>query len=191
MSLFSLGVLGEFIPHCNSQIPSPRFSQLLPPTRDTEAVPSTSLTLGQLDSLDCEDIEGQSTGMSFPDAIKFPKTGLLQFSITRQEVLILSNVLGRIPQAFITGKEGDLNQFMALTVVENISPTTMIATSSQEEMSAQSATEVFLRETEHGPREARGKPRRPKCSWTGSIFKRHPVLKFSATGPFGHDSLAL
>ena len=116
----------------------------------------------QLDSLDCEDIEDQSIGMGVPDPFNFPETGLPQFGIIRQDVPNLSNVLGRIQQAFITGEVGDLNQSMALTVVHDITPTTRIATSSQEEITAKSATEVFLLETEHGPPEARGKRCRTK-----------------------------
>ena len=63
----------------------------------------------------------------------------------------------------------------------------MVTTSSQEEMIAQSTSGVILQETEHGPPEVRGKRRRPKYSLTGTMFERHPVLKFSATGPVDRD----
>ena len=76
---------------------------------------------------------------------------------------------------------------MALTVVDDISPTVIATTSSQEEMLAQSSSGTTQQQTEHGRPEVRGKRRRPKYSLTGSMFKRHTIMKFSATGPLDRD----
>ena len=76
---------------------------------------------------------------------------------------------------------------MALTVVDDINPTVIATTSSQEEMLAQSSSGTTQQQTEHGPPEVRGKRRRHKYSLTGSMFKRHPIMKFSATGPLDRD----
>ena len=49
-------------------------------------------------------------------------------------------------------------------------------------MTANVSTDIALHGFEEGATMVRGKRRRPKYSLTGSMFKRHPVLKFSATG---------
>ena len=72
-------------------------------------------------------------------------------------------------------------------VVDDINPTTVVTTSSQEEMLAQFTSGAILQQTEHGPPEVRGKRRRPKYSLPGSMFKRHPILKLSATCPLDSD----
>ena len=109
------------------------------------------------------------------------------FSITRQELLVISNFLERIPPEFITGEQGDSDQTMALAIVDDGTPAAMLTTSSQEETIAQVSAGSIQHETGGGPVEPRGKRRRPRYSLTGSMFKRHPVLKLSATGPLDPD----
>ena len=41
------------------------------------------------------------------------------FSIARQELLVISNFLERIPYEFITGEQGDSDQPMALAIVDD------------------------------------------------------------------------
>ena len=96
-------------------------------------------------------------------------------------------MLGRIPQSFITGEESDFGQAMALTVVDDVAPAAIATTSSQEEVLAQTTSETTLLRPDHLHPEIRGKRRRPKYSSTGSMFKRHPILKFSATGPLDRE----
>ena len=76
---------------------------------------------------------------------------------------------------------------MSVAVVDDITPTTLITTSSQEDMVASVSTGIIQQEAGQSPPTVRGKRRRPKYSLTGSMFKRHPVLKFSATGPLDKD----
>ena len=187
MSGFSQGVLDDFITQGSSQDHSSRFGQYLHPLEIHGAESTTSQVHEQVVSLGNETVENHPANLIAPGSINFPESGFANFSITRQEVLVLSNVLGRIPQTFITGEEGELGQTMALTVVDDISPTVIATTSSQEEMLAQSSSGTTQQQTEHGPPEVRGKRRRPKYSLTGSIFKRHPIMKFSATGPLDRD----
>ena len=71
--------------------------------------------------------------------------------------------------------------------MDAVVPTTLATTSSQEEVIANASTEIALYGVEEGSTMVRGKRRRPKYSLTGSMVKRHPVLKFSATGPLDED----
>ena len=72
-------------------------------------------------------------------------------------------------------------------MVDDLTPATMITTSSQEDMGGSIGTEVVLEGNDQHATSSRGKRRRPKNSLTGSIFKRHPILKFSATGALDKD----
>ena len=105
---------------------------------------TTSFAHEQEEPLDCGGMENPPDTQGLPREVTFSETGLPNFAITRPEVLILSNVLGMSRQEFNTGKEVDLNQTMALTVVDDTTPTIFFATSSQEEMAAQAATGAVL-----------------------------------------------
>ena len=76
---------------------------------------------------------------------------------------------------------------MALAIVDNGTPAAMLTTLSQEEAVAQASAGSTQHEAGGEPVEPRGKRRRPRYSLTGSMFKRHPVLKFSASGPLDPD----
>ena len=132
-------------------------------------------------------IDETATNRAIANEITLSETTLPNFSIKRQEVLVLSSVLGRIPQAFVFWEEIDLHQPMSLTVVDDVVPTTMITTSSQEDLVASIDTDTALQEMEQSSTMVRGKRRTPKSSLTGSMSKRHPVPKFSATGPLYRD----
>ena len=119
---FSQGVLDDFITQGSSQDHSPQSGRYLTPLEIDGAEPTTSRAHEQIVSLGHETVEDQPANLIASNSINFPESGLANFSITRQEVLVLSNVLGRIPQAFVTGEEGELGQTMALTVVDDISP---------------------------------------------------------------------
>ena len=132
-------------------------------------------------------INETATNRAITDGNFWSESTFPNFSITRQEVLVLSSVLGRIPQSFVSGEEIDLHQPMSLTVVDDTAPTTMITTSSQEDVVASIGTDTAPHEMGQSSTIARGKRRRPKYSLTGTMFKRHPVLKFSATGPLDQN----
>ena len=108
---------------------------------------------------------------------------------TRQEVL--SNILGRIPQAFITGEEIVFRQTIGLTIVDEFTPATMMATSRQEEVAAHTGSGAILQKMGQDTTLARGKRRKAKYSFAGRMLKKHPVLKFSATGPLDKDKSPL
>ena len=66
---------------------------------------------------------------------------------------------------------------------DNLMPTAIPATSSQEELTMHTDPGTTHQETGQNVPLARGKRRRAKYSLTGGMLKKHPVLKFSATGP--------
>ena len=195
LSGFSQGVIDDFIIQGNSQDHSSHFGQYLHPLAIHGVESATSQVHDQVVSLGNETVENQTANLIAPGSIDFPESGFANFSITNvliynvypKQLPILSNVLGRIPQTFITGGEGELGQTMALTVIDDTNPTVIATTSSQEEMLAHSSSGTTPQQTKHGPPEVRGKRRRPKYSLTGSMFKRHPIMKFSATGPLDRD----
>ena len=107
--------------------------------------------------------------------------------MTRREIMLLSDILGRIPQTHLTGNMTDLDQPLVLTVIDESSETPMLTTSSQGEVGTFMPTEELPQtsQTEHVV--GKGKRRRPKYSLTGAMLKKHPVLKFSATGPLDKE----
>ena len=161
----------------------PGFSQFIQHPADETAVLAIPQSIAPDKNTGHNEDEGPAPFQIASNEVTFVNDNTLpNFSITRQEVLVLSSVLGRIPQTLISGEGIDINQPLSLTVVDDLTPTAMITTSSQEDVRGNIGTEIMLEGNEQHATFSRGKRRRPKYSHTGSMFKRHPVLKFSATG---------
>ena len=120
-------------------------------------------------------------------ASNYPGMSQPSLSITRQENLTLTSVLERIPHTYLVGEEVDPNQSLSLMILEESGLPPLIASSSQEDAPAHTASEEAHTVTQIENPIGSGKRRRPKYSLTGSMFKKHPVLKFSATGPLDRD----
>ena len=165
----------------------PGFSQFIqqPPNETVDSTIPTSIAPGAISG------HGENEGLdSFRIAsneVALMANTLPNLSITRQEVLVLSSVLDRIPQTLISGQGVDINQPLSLTVVDDLTPTAMVTTSSQEDVVGSMGAEVVLEGNDQHATSSRGKRRRPRYTLTGSMFKRHPVLKFSATGPLNKE----
>ena len=155
----------------------PGFSQFIQHPSDETVAPTIPTSI----AFDTTAFEGPAPFQLPSHEVTFMTNTLPNFSITRQEVLVLSSVLGRIPQTLIGGEGIDANQPLSLTVVDDLSPSGVIATSSQEDADRSVGTEVDLERNIQHATSSRGKRCRPKYSLTGSMFKRHPVVKFSAT----------
>ena len=106
-------------------------------------------------------------------------------NITRRELLILNDFLGRIPPEFVVNDEIEADQPFTLMVVDETEPPTMLLTSSQEEVCIPTSSNT----ASQAPPEERpvGKRRRPKYSLTTAMLKKHPIMKFSATGPIDRN----
>ena len=116
-------------------------------------------------------------------ASSYPGTSQPSLSITRRDILTLKSVLGRNPQTYLLGEEVNPNQSLSLMIVDESALQPIIASSSQEDTPAQAASEDAQAVTQAENPIASRNRRRPKYSLTGSMLKKHPMLKFSATGP--------
>ena len=85
------------------------------------------------------------------------------------------------------GEEIVYDQPLTLTIVDESEPPLLTATSSQEGIETSAPTEIVSRDLQEENSTRRGKRRRPKYSLTSAMLKKHPVLKFSATGPLDKD----
>ena len=179
--LFNQDIVSEEIVPSSSQIPSPQFSQFL--SRDTELNPPSPrvITLdapeqGQMSNTTNDDLEN-------PPANLYATAEPSGLSDRRQEVMLLSNMLGRIPRSFLAGG-GEQGESLPLSVVE--SPdfgTALPLTSSQEEGNTPSSPGAFMQNPQNPEHSSLRKRQRPKYSLKTHMFHKHPVLKFSATGP--------
>ena len=179
--LFNKDVVTEEIVHSSSQIPSPQFSQFL--SRDHELNPPTPRVI----SLDAP--EQGRIGIPTNEDLENPPANLYAtaessgLSVTRQEVMLLSNMLGRIPRRFLVGG-GEQGESLPLNIVESPSDfgTALPLTSSQEESNTQSSPGAFVQDPQNPEHSSLRKRQRPKYSLKTYMFHKHPVLKFSATG---------
>ena len=180
---FTQDVYRDLIPQCSSQMESPRFDRFLPQTENNDDAPQNSAVVGLDTVLNPEDIRLQEDIGHAGEESNLQDGTLPSLSITRQEILVLSSVLDRIPPAFLTNEEINIHQPIGLTIVDDLVPTAIPATSSQEELTMHTDPGTTHQETGQNVLLARGKRRRAKYSLTGGMLKKHPVLKFSATGP--------
>ena len=165
----------------------PGFSQFIqqPPNETVASTIPTSIAPGAISGHG--ENEGPDSFRIASNEVAFMANTLPNLSITRQEVLVLSSVLGRFPQTLISGEGIDINQPLSLTVVDDLTPTAMVTNSSQVDVGGSVGAEVILEGNDQHDTSSRGKRRRPRYSFTGSMFNRHPVLKFSATGPLNKE----
>ena len=178
-------VINEFVSPCVSQTPSSRFSLFLQHTNSMEDGQLLCFPTGQdrqpLDvDLDMHEDNPPTTTNAPQEGIGIPK-----LNITRQEIITLTSVLGRLQPALILSEDTDPNQLLSVTVTDAADHNQSVEppTSSQEEDMAQSSTESVQPRSQMGNPIVREKTRRPKYSLKKSMLRKHPVLKFSATGP--------
>ena len=109
-------------------------------------------------------------------------------TVTKQEILALTNVLNRIPRSFLTG-EGTSGGHVSLNVVNDppISPTRPLAGSSRDTVTTSTGEETRLCSSGEEAVVLTGKRQRPKYSLKTSMLRKHPVLQFSATGPIDRE----
>ena len=156
--------------------------QYLSPAVNEEINPDTPHQEEQEDELEAGTMDFQSIDQTDPREGDFTVATFTTLSVPRQQIVTVSRVLEQIPESFITGEGLDSNQVLGLTVVDENMPSTMITTSSQEDISMPSTSGTAPRNSQQTIA-THGKRRRPKYSFTVSMLKKHPVLQFSATGP--------
>ena len=170
-----------------SQAEPSHFSQFLGQAGDEipNQIFSSAAESGNPQDIDLMDIP--HVGSETVAAGSYPGTSQPSLSITRQEILTLTSVLERIPQTYLIGEEVDPNRSLSLMIVDESALPTLMVSSSQEDTPAQAVSEEPRAVIHTENPIASEKRRRPKYSLTGSMFKKHPVLKFSATGPLDRD----
>ena len=118
-------------------------------------------------------------------------TGMItpNISITRNEIIALNSVLGRIPQSFLQGTDMAADMGLSVSVIDN-PPGPSHQFLSQSGTSGYVGAETFGHqlscESDERPI-VRAKRQRPRYSLKGSMFRKHPVLKLSATGPIDRE----
>ena len=102
---FTQDVYRDLIPQCSSQMESPRFDPFLPQTENNDDAPQNSAVVGLDTVLNPEDIRLQEDIGHAGEESNLQDGTLSSLSITRQEILVLSSVLDRIPQHFLLMKK--------------------------------------------------------------------------------------
>ena len=183
-TLFNQDAVTEEIVPSSSQIPSPQFSQFLTYSRNQTLDPPSPRVVG----LDAPDQGRMCTPLSEnlenPNDDTHANTEPCGLSVTRQEVMLLSNMLGRIPRSFLAGGDEQATS-LPFSIVESPSNfgTALPLTSSQDERNAQSSPGNSTQDPQNPDQSSLRKRQRPRYSLKTHMFHKHPVLKFSATGP--------
>ena len=97
----------------------------------------------------------------------------------------MNKVLSRIPDSFFESIEPETGPEISISIVEN-PPNPPFQHSPTAGTCAPDAGQSFQGQLENELVElpvVRNKRQRPRCSLKGSILRKHPVLKLSATGP--------
>ena len=117
-----------------------------------------------------------------------PQVNPGRISITRNEILALSRVLDRLPPALLHGEETEWDQPISL-MVTNEPVGNQGDTANVPNPNAADSTELPMvpYPPTAGSSFVRGTRQRPKYYLKTHMFRKHPVLKFSATGPLDKE----
>ena len=188
-STFTAQIMESLAAANSSQAASPRFSQYLPVDQQIDSFINDNLPLDR--STLVGDTNENFQACQFLSAelgTPSPPINNASINITRNEVIALTNVLSRIPQSFLSG-ENDLSPGLTVSVVEippgpnaEISPRYPTGTD-RGDLQQGNTTEFDLDENPLRP----SKRPRPRYCLNESMFRKHPVLKFSATGPIDKE----
>ena len=124
------------------------------------------------------------------EGIKEVPTGSgLNINITQNEVAILRNVLDRIPQSLLVRSTDEPNPEFSVSVVAN--PPVPVFSPTRNPEPGVGTSERPLRDiTEYEEEDSSARPAkrpRPRYCLTEAMFRKHPVLKFFATGPIDRE----
>ena len=170
-------ILEEFISPRASQFVSGPNEASLPRTSSITPNAGNSTMIGQDIPLNTSTMEVQENDGN---------TGTSSFNITRREILALTRVLERISQEYVMGEEAEVSQPLRLAIIDE-SEVPHMMTSSQDDAGIFVPPIPSLNTPRVDNPVLGGKRRRPKYSLTGTMLKKHPVLKFSANGPIDKD----
>ena len=170
--------------------PSPRFTRFLRREEEPDSRRSTPTMVDcEENADDFNDAEGPNEhAESQPDVVPVVEPGTQNdrsVTVTRQEVLALSNMLERIPRDFFNVEGGPTSSRLSLNVIADppISPVRDAPTTSQEDTRETTQEGSGTQSEGENQIDSRRKRRRPRYSLTTAMLRKHPVLQFFATGP--------
>ena len=109
-------------------------------------------------------------------------------NITRNELVAITNVIEKLPQSYIGGTETENDQGISFSVVEDTLQEPPRGNPEEDQHATNSGPNISHSEQElDEPPVICNKRPMPRYSLKGSMLRKHPVLKFSATGPVNRD----
>ena len=116
------------------------------------------------------------------------RSNVQSVNITRNELVAITNVIEKLPQSYIGGTETEDNQGISFSVVEDTLQEPPGGNPEEDQHATTSGPNISHSEQEldEAPVICNKRPR-PRYSLKGSMLRKHPVLKFSATGPVNRD----
>ena len=178
---------GTGMPFTNHQASTSRFTQFLLPSPTTPVGrPDPDPEEHSVPPKEDDNIVGEVLSDGETGEIQGPN--IQSVSITRNELIAIANVLEKIPQSYITGTETEVNPDISLTVIEDPPgpPTPIVPEGDNDPTTSGQNISHSEQEFNDAPVICNKRPR-PRYSLKGSMLRKHPVLKFSATRPVNRD----
>ena len=180
----------ESVPPAALQIPSPWLPQFLLLSQQITSPRATPNAAEFSTTIEEEDFNMLAdTIPSENDATEQLGPNVPNISITRKSILVLTNVLEKMPPSFLESPEAETGPEFSISVVENIF--IPFSTCQPQEL-AHPLLVTPSRGLENDLDELpafRNKRQRPRYSFKGSKLRKHPVLNFLATGPVDREKL--
>ena len=178
---------GTGMPFTNHQASTSRFTQFLLPSPTTPVGrPDPDPEEHSVPPKEDDNIVGEV--LSDGETEEIQGRNIQSVSITRNELIAIANVLEKIPQSYITGTETEVNPDISLTVIEDPPgpPTPIVPEGDNDPTTSGQNISHSEQEFNDAPVIC-NKRSRPRYSLKGSMLRKHPVLKFSATRPVNRD----
>ena len=165
---------------------SPRFSSfLLRPEEISSRAETLEMVTPGVPMEVTETSDPPMTAATQEDPPGGPSSITQNLVITRQEVFALTSVLGRLPQSMIGQPGPSSSGDITLNIVEDPpqSPTRNLIQQPRDQEIIQESERPKGCSSCEETQVTRGKRQRPKYSLKPHMLRKHPVLKFFATGP--------
>ena len=165
---------------------SPRFSSfLLRPEEISSRAETPEMVTPGVPMEVTETSDPSMTAATQEDPPEGPFSITQNLVITRQEVFALTSVLGRLPQSMIGQPGPSSSGDITFNIVEDPpqSPTRNLTQQPRDQGITQESERPNGCSSCEETQVIRGKRQRPKYSLKPHMLRKHPVLKFFATGP--------
>ena len=168
---------------------SPRYSQFLTPELPAAASQPGTPPEVQAQTLGGDPKPTPPRQISNEEFEEMPSSSGLSINLTQNEVAMLRNVLDRIPQSLLVRERNEPNPEFSVSVVAN--PPVPVFSPPLIPGPGDTSGENPRRDTteyeEENASNRHSKRPRPRYYLTEAMFRKHPVLKFFATGPIDRE----